>query len=53
LSGPLHIIEDYGVASRITALTDAIWLSSTFAAAFEIRAGRLMLKTMFDLAKEI
>jgi DNA-binding transcriptional LysR family regulator len=41
LSGPLHIIEDYGVASRITQLTDAIWLSSTFAAAFEIRAGRL------------
>ena len=41
LSGPLHIIEDYGVASRITELTDAIWLSSVFAAAFEIRAGRL------------
>ncbi len=41
LTGPLHIIEDYGVASRITEITDAIWLSSTFAAAFEIRAGRL------------
>ncbi|MFT3929335.1 MAG: LysR family transcriptional regulator [Spongiibacteraceae bacterium] len=41
LAGPLHIIEDYGVASRITELTDAIWLSSTLAAAFEIRAGRL------------
>lgn len=41
LTGPLHIIEDYGVASRITELTDAIWLSSTAAAAFEIRAGRL------------
>ena len=41
LTGPLHLIEDYGVASRITELTDAIWLSSTFAAMFEIRAGRL------------
>ncbi len=37
----MHIIEEYGVASRITELTDAIWLSSTFAAAFEMRAGRL------------
>jgi DNA-binding transcriptional LysR family regulator len=41
LSGPLHVIEDYGVASRITELCDAIWLSSTFAAMFEIRSGRL------------
>jgi DNA-binding transcriptional LysR family regulator len=41
LTGPLHVMEDYGVASRITELTDAIWLSSTFAAMFEIRAGRL------------
>ena len=41
LNGPLHVIDDYGVASRITELTDAIWLSSKFAAAFEIRAGRL------------
>jgi DNA-binding transcriptional LysR family regulator len=41
LTGPLHLIEDYGVASRITEFTDAIWLSSTFAAMFEIRAGRL------------
>jgi DNA-binding transcriptional LysR family regulator len=41
LSGPLHVIEDYGVASRITELSDAIWLSSTFAAMFEIRSGRL------------
>jgi DNA-binding transcriptional LysR family regulator len=41
LSGPLHLIEDYGVALRITELSDAIWLSSTFAAMSEIRAGRL------------
>jgi hypothetical protein len=41
LTGPLHVIEDYGVASRITELTDAIWLSSTVAARFEIRARRL------------
>ena len=41
LSGPLHVIEDYGVAARITELSDAIWLSSTFAAMFEIRSGRL------------
>ena len=41
LTGPLHIIEDYGVASRLTELTDAIWLSSTLAAAFEIRDSRL------------
>ena len=41
LNGPLHVIDDYGVASRITEITDAIWLSSKFAAAFEIRAGRL------------
>jgi DNA-binding transcriptional LysR family regulator len=41
LSGPLHVIDDYGVASRITEITDAIWLSSKFSAALEIRAGRL------------
>jgi DNA-binding transcriptional LysR family regulator len=41
LSGPLHVIEDYGVASRITECTDAIWLCSTYAAAAEIRDGRL------------
>jgi DNA-binding transcriptional LysR family regulator len=41
LNGPLHIIDDYGVAARIAELTDAIWLSSKFAAAFEIRSGRL------------
>jgi DNA-binding transcriptional LysR family regulator len=41
LNGPLHIIDDYGVAARITELTDAIWLSSKFAAAFEIRSERL------------
>jgi DNA-binding transcriptional LysR family regulator len=41
LSGPLHVIEDYGVASRLTEVTDAIWLCSTFAASPEIKAGRL------------
>lgn len=41
LCGPLHIIEDYGAAAHVTRTTDAIWLSSTFAAAAEIRAGRL------------
>ena len=41
LSGPLHIIEDYGVAARLTESTDAIWLCSTFAASPEIRTARL------------
>lgn len=41
LTGPLHIIEDYGVAARVTQSTDAIWLCSTFAAWTEIRAGQL------------
>jgi DNA-binding transcriptional LysR family regulator len=41
LSGPLHIIEDFGVAARVTELTDSIWLCSTFAASEEIRAGKL------------
>lgn len=41
LGGPLHTIEDYGVASRMTAMTDAIWLSSTYAAAAEIESGLL------------
>ena len=27
LNGPLHVIDDFGVASRITEITDAIWLS--------------------------
>src|SRR5689334_8952814 len=38
LSGPLHIIEDYGVAARLTEVTEAIWLCSTFAASPEIAA---------------
>jgi DNA-binding transcriptional LysR family regulator len=41
LAGPLHVIEDYGVASRITEQTDAIWLGSAFAASLELRSGRL------------
>jgi DNA-binding transcriptional LysR family regulator len=41
LSGPVHVIEDYGVAARVTETTDAIWLCSTFAASSEIRTARL------------
>jgi DNA-binding transcriptional LysR family regulator len=41
LTGPLHIIEDFGVAERVTELTDAIWLCSTYAASEEMRAGKL------------
>lgn len=41
LSGPVHVIEDYGVAARVTEATDAVWLCSTFAASAEIRAARL------------
>ena len=41
LTGPLHIIDDYGVASRITELTDAIWLSSSYAALTDLQSGRL------------
>ena len=40
LNGPHHIVDDYGVAARITELTDAIWLSSTLAAMPDIKAGR-------------
>lgn len=42
LSGPQHLIEDYGAAARITEQTDAIWVSSPFAGADEIRDGRLV-----------
>lgn len=42
LSGPQHVIEDYGAAACITMQTDAIWLSSPYAAADEIRQGRLV-----------
>jgi DNA-binding transcriptional LysR family regulator len=41
LSGPLHVLEDYGAAARVTEATDAIWLCSTYAASSEMRAGRL------------
>ena len=41
LTGPLHVIEDFGVAARLTERTDSIWLCSTFAASEEIRAGTL------------
>ncbi len=42
LSGAQHLIEDYGAAARIAEQTDAIWVSSPFAGADEIRDGRLM-----------
>lgn len=41
LSGPLHIIDDSGVAARILEETDAIWLSSTLAVKPDLQAGRL------------
>jgi DNA-binding transcriptional LysR family regulator len=41
LTGTLHIVEDYGVVTRIIERTDAIWAGSTFAASEEIREGRL------------
>lgn len=36
------VLEDYGALARLTERSDAIWLSSTFAVADEIRAGRLV-----------
>ena len=42
LAGPPNIVvEDHGVLVRLTENSDAIWLSSTFAVADEIRVGRL------------
>lgn len=41
-SGPPQVVlEDYGALVRLTETSDAIWLSSTFAVAEEIAAGRL------------
>ncbi|CAN7452049.1 LysR family transcriptional regulator [Phenylobacterium sp. LjRoot219] len=41
--GPSQVVlEDYGALARLTQASDAIWLSSTFAVAEEIRDGRLV-----------
>jgi DNA-binding transcriptional LysR family regulator len=37
-----NIVEDFGTLARITATTDAIWLSSAYAIEDEIRAGMLV-----------
>jgi DNA-binding transcriptional LysR family regulator len=39
---PHIILEDHGVLSRITEGSDAVWLSSAFAAAEEILQGRIV-----------
>lgn len=39
--GAPNVIEDFGSLARITAGTDALWFSSAYAAAEELRAGRL------------
>lgn len=36
------VLEDYGALARLTERSDAVWLSSTFAVAAEIRDGRLV-----------
>src|SRR4029079_7840338 len=36
-----HVIEDFGTLARFTAETDAIWESSIYAVADELRAGTL------------
>lgn len=36
-----HVIEDFGTLARLTAETDAIWESSTYAVADELRSGTL------------
>jgi DNA-binding transcriptional LysR family regulator len=42
LHGPPQVVlEDYGALVRLTETSDAIWLSSTFAVAEELAAGRL------------
>lgn len=38
---PQVVLEDYGALVRLTETSDAVWLSSTFAVAEEIAAGRL------------
>ena len=39
--GPRHVIEDFSTLVRLTASTDAIWHSSSFAVADEIAQGLL------------
>jgi DNA-binding transcriptional LysR family regulator len=39
--GAAHIIEDFGSLAAVTAATDAIWFSSTYAVTGELAAGRL------------
>jgi len=36
------VLEDYGALARLTECSDAVWLSSAFAVAEEIRDGRLV-----------
>ncbi len=41
IRGTANIIEDFGTLAAITAASDAIWFSSTYAVIDELRAGRL------------
>jgi DNA-binding transcriptional LysR family regulator len=40
-NGPPHVVEDFETLSAMTASSDAIWQSSTFAVVDEMRAGLL------------
>ena len=40
-SGPQHIVEDYEVLAKLTEMTDAVLVSSSFAVSEEIAAGRI------------
>lgn len=41
MTGTANVIEDFGALAAITARSDAIWFSSPYAAAEELRAGTL------------
>ncbi|WP_159981330.1 MULTISPECIES: LysR family transcriptional regulator [unclassified Novosphingobium] len=41
VSGPRHIVEDYGLLGRLTEDSDAILIASTYAVAQEINEGRI------------
>lgn len=41
MHGTANIIEDFGTLAAITATSDAIWFSSTYAVIDQLRAGRL------------
>jgi DNA-binding transcriptional LysR family regulator len=41
MRGTANVIEDFGTLAAITAASDAIWFSSTYAVIEELRAGRL------------